>query len=541
MPRVTDTYEVDDDVVALVLEPRDDLVLERRLDGDARVAIEVPGPPVRHSGAAGCGAGATAHEFGADEGPFWAYRRTVEVEPLGGGRVRVRQTVDFWLAIPVWAWFFSGPVLSRLRRLPVPGAPARTPWWAPPDRLSARQSAVLGLLACLSLIAGYLGTLLTQTLTYAASEFGASDTAQGVTLGVVRVGVVLSLVVIGLADRRGRRQMLLVAAAGGCLVTATGALAPGLVALGASQTLARGLSTALAVLIGIVAVEEMPGGSRAYAVSVLAMAGALGAGSAVMLASISDQAESAWRILYVVPLLFLFGVRWIGRRLPETRRYLQHEHDDPRAAQPDARSARAHRLRFALLAAAGFLGAVFTAPASSFQNEFLRDERGFSSAQVSLFTIATNTPGGIGIVVGGALADRRGRRLVGAAGLLAGTAATAAMYLVAGAPMWVLSVAGAILGAATVPALGVYGPELFPTSMRGRANAGLTVLAVAGSSVGLIAAGLLSDAIGGLGEAIALLAFAPVLLAALVLAFFPETAHLELEEINPEDAAPPRA
>ena len=45
---------------------------------------------------------------------------------------------------------------------------------------------MLGLLAGLSLVAGYLGTLLTQTLTYAASEFDASDTAQGVTLAVVR-------------------------------------------------------------------------------------------------------------------------------------------------------------------------------------------------------------------------------------------------------------------------------------------------------------------------------------------------------------------
>src|SRR5690606_10048201 len=133
---------------------------------------------------------------------------------------------------------------------------------------SIRQATVLGLLCILSLIAGYLGTLLTQTITYASSEFEASDTAQGVTLAVVRVGVILSLVVVALADKRGRRQMLLVSAALGCVLTATGALAPGLAALGASQTLARGMSTALAVLIGIVAVEEMPGSSRAYAVSV---------------------------------------------------------------------------------------------------------------------------------------------------------------------------------------------------------------------------------------------------------------------------------
>jgi MFS family permease len=129
--------------------------------------------------------------------------------------------------------------------------------------------------------------------------------------------------------------------------------------------------------------------------------------------------------------------------------------------------------------------------------------------------------------------------VVGAVGLIGGVGATVLMYLAVGAPMWMFSIVGAILGAATVPALGVYGPELFPTSLRGRANAGLTVLAVAGSGVGLIAAGVLSDQLGGFGPAMALLAVGPAILAVLVLAFYPETAHLELEEINPEDARRP--
>jgi MFS family permease len=121
-------------------------------------------------------------------------------------------------------------------------------------------------------------------------------------------------------------------------------------------------------------------------------------------------------------------------------------------------------------------------------------------------------------------------------GLLGGVGATVLMFLAMGAPMWLLSSVGAIVGAATVPALGVYGPELFPTGLRGRANAGLTVLAVAGSSIGLIAAGVLSDSLGGFGSTMAVLAIGPAIVAVLVLTLYPETAHLELEEINPEDA-----
>jgi MFS family permease len=168
-------------------------------------------------------------------------------------------------------------------------------------------------------------------------------------------------------------------------------------------------------------------------------------------------------------------------------------------------------------------------------NEFLRDERGFSAARISLFTLATNTPGAIGIIVGGRLADTRGRRIVGAVGVAGGVALTVAMVLSGGWPMWALSVLGAVVGAATVPALGVYGPELFPTSLRGRANGVISILGVTGSVIGLLVAGYLSDRWGGLGPALAVLSVGPALMAVLVLVAYPETAHRELEELNPED------
>ena len=168
-------------------------------------------------------------------------------------------------------------------------------------------------------------------------------------------------------------------------------------------------------------------------------------------------------------------------------------------------------------------------------NDFLRTERGFSAARISLFTLLTNTPGGIGIVIGGRLADTRGRRVVGAIGTTGGVLFTVGMVLSQGWPMWALSVMGAVLGAMVVPALGVYGPELFPTSLRGRANGIITIVGVGGSVIGLLVAGVLSDRWNGLGPALSVLALGPLLMAILVLVAYPETAHRELEEINPED------
>ena len=140
--------------------------------------------------------------------------------------------------------------------------------------------------------------------------------------------------------------------------------------------------------------------------------------------------------------------------------------------------------------------------------------------------------------MGGRLADVRGRRIVGAVGLVGGVGATVLMYLSHGPGIYAWSVVGAIVGAATVPALGVYGPELFPTSLRGRANGAIGLCGVLGASTGLLVAGTLSDRFGGLGPALSLLALGPAVLVGLVLVAYPETAHRELEDLNPEDELP---
>jgi MFS family permease len=194
-----------------------------------------------------------------------------------------------------------------------------------------------------------------------------------------------------------------------------------------------------------------------------------------------------------------------------------------------------HGNRLLLLAASAFLLALFATPASQLMNQFLREERGFSASRISLFSVLTNTPGFIGVVVGARLADLRGRRIVGAVAVVGGVGLTAAMVLSSGWSMWALSLVGAIIGAAAIPALGVYGPELFPTSLRGRANGLISVFGVSGTVVGLLTAGYLSDRWGGLGRPLLLLSIGPLVMAVLVLVAYPETAHQELEELNPED------
>lgn len=492
------SWSPDDAAAARLDRPRDDVVVEREVEAD--------GPGRR---------------FALAAGPFVRYERRLVPEPDGS----LREEIDHQLpplVVPPFTWLYR----AALRRHPHRGG---RPFWAPPDPPDAAAANALGGLCLLAIALGYLGSLLTQTITFASDELGADKAAQGATLAGVRIGVLAAVALTALADRRGRRRVLLATASLACVITAATALVPGMVALGVAQTAVRGLTTAGAVLLAVLVAEEMPAGSRAYGISLLSMAGALGVGTALWALPLADTGDGGWRLLYGLGLLWLPLVAYVGRHLGESRRFEATHADAPMGG---------HGRRFWLLAVSALLLNLFTAPASQLMNEFLRDERGFSAARISLFTILTNTPGGIGVLVGGRLADVRGRRLVGAVGVLGGTAMTVAMVLAAGWPMWTFSVAGAVVGAATVPALGVYGPELFPTSLRGRANGIISVLGVAGSVVGLLLAGVLAERWDGLGPALAVLSVGPLLMAVLVLTAYPETAHRELEELNPEDQAP---
>lgn len=464
--------------------------------------------------------------FACEAGPFRSYERTVTTEALEDGNTRVVQEVEHRLDIPFFWPLFAWPIAADLGRI---RGPHSAPWWAPPDTVDAHGARSLGALSALSLVCGYLGTMLTQTITFAAEEFGADAELQGRVLAATRVDIVLALAVVWVVDRRGRRGPLLAATAGGCVLTALGALAPSLYWLGASQVLAKGLVGGALITIAVIGAEEMPSGSRAYSFSLLTMSGALGAGMCVGLLAVADSGDRGWRLLYAFSLLGLLVVWRAARRLPESRRF-ERPHVEATMA--------GHGRRFWLLAVSALLMAVFSVPGSQFQNEFLREEQGFSGARITLFTYLTATPGVIGIIIGGRLAEHS-RRLVGAASIAGGVGLTVVMFLSNGWPLWMASMSASIIGAAFVPALGVYGPELFPTSLRGRANGLMSGLGRVGSVAGLLLAGALVERWGGFGPVFAVLAIGPAIVVVLVLTLYPETAHRELEELNPEDARMP--
>jgi MFS family permease len=273
----------------------------------------------------------------------------------------------------------------------------------------------------------------------------------------------------------------------------------------------------------------MPRNSRAYAVSVLAMASGLGSGIAVMALPLADLGTDGWRFVYLVTLIWLVVAVDISRRLPETKRF-----ERPHEVAPPL-----DRRRFAVLATVAVCANFFVAPASFFQNSYLRDVRDFDAGQISLFTLITATPAGLGLVLGGRLADIRGRKRLIAVALPIATALVLLSFSVGGPPMWLGAFGGGFVGGIAFPALAVYRAELFPTGNRGRAAGLLTASALIGGIGGLLLVGQLLDRGQSYGQVIGLVALGQIIVVITVLAKFPETAHRELEELNPEDPSVP--
>ena len=492
MPRLRTSWGPDAPPPPDLVTPRDDLVLE-------------------HAEADGT--------FSLAGGPFTSYRRTIERDLEAD---TVVETIDYHLAIPWFGFLFWWPIRRALRSWR--RTDGRQPWWAPPDRLDDRQAAVLGLLGAASVVAGFLNTLFTQTSTFAADDFGIAKHGLGIAGTFVRLGIVLALPLVFMADRIGRRRTVAFAAFSAPIVAAFGAIAPNFVLLTATQSIARPLGLALDLLIAVVAAEEMPRSSRAYAVSILAMASGLGAGICVMALPLADIGSHGWRFVYLVPLVFLVFARDLSRRLPETKRF-QAAH---------ATHIGLPRKRFTVLAASALIGNFFVAPASFFQNNYLDRVRGYSAGRISLFTLATQTPAGIGLVIGGKLADVRGRRVMAAAGLLFSTSFVVSSFQFGGAVMWSGAFLGGLVGGVAYPALAVYRTELFPTGRRSWAGGLITAAALIGGSGGLLLAGALLDH-HGYGPVMGSLALCEVIVAVIVITTYPETAHRELEELNPED------
>ncbi|MGH2793052.1 MAG: MFS transporter [Actinomycetota bacterium] len=477
-----------------------------------------------------------------------------EVERFGevegdasGSRVALRAEVGF--RMPYFGLLFR-PLIARAVRRSLehigdvlearavgasePSAPKR-PFWAPRDPIEGWRANRIATICAVLLVAGYCGGLFTNTLDFVADSFGASDADLGVVLALTRIGILVGLVGATLADRRGRRKILLASLIGVCVSSAISALAPNLVTFGVAQVFVRGF-VQLAGIIGFVAVtEEAPEGSRAFLLAIAGMASGAGFALGAGLLPLADKAGGAWRLMFLIAALGLMLVPGIARQLPETDRYTE--------ISGRLGAARARELidpryggRFFIAAAIGFLLGFFGSPSLQFTNRYLSNVRGYSGIGIFfLRSVTQGVPALLGIILGGKLAESRGRLVIASRATLALGVMSVVFFLTGGAPLWISMLVATVAGAMSGPALTAFNTELFPTEVRGRAGAILLTVSVIGAVAGLLFVGYMAEPLGDVGKAVAITCIAPIIVAVVLIPRLPEARGKRLDEISPPE------
>jgi len=392
----------------------------------------------------------------------------------------------------------------------------------PAGSFALRDRRVLFLMGVIGFVTGYAGSQMAHTLPYARVDLGLTEGQMSAIFAGVRAVSLLGIAFSLVADRRGRRRPILLS----YLLLVTGSLLTGFLPTTAAYAVAQAL-----VRVGVVAIaslgivllaEEVSPPVRGYGLGLFGLAGSLGVGTGLLLLPIAERGPGAWRILFALGGLGLLFLPMLTRFLPESR-----------AFRPAPRIPFVKALRMGLgrhfwpMAIIGFTVAAFSAPAFDFVLERLIDGLGWRAGAARFLLIVFSGLGTVGLLAGGRLADRRGRRITTATALLLGLAGGLAFYLLdsgwALAPAIFLATFGATM---LTPAFGAQRAELFPTRVRATAGAWITNLSIVGSIFGFTVGGLLIDRYG-LSTTVSLLGIG-VLVAAVLALRLPETRGMDL-------------
>lgn len=415
--------------------------------------------------------------------------------------------------------------LARARALAWPAEPPTRDEWG-----------VILLLGTAFLVSRYDFSLLSLALPDIQRNLGVPEDRLGAFLAYARLGAVAALPLALLADRIGRRRLLLATIVGFTVCSAASAFAPNWQVFATLQFVARAFTAADEILSVVVVLEEVTAKRRGWAVGVLAAFGGLGDGLAAALYPLAGVLPYGWRALYLLataPLLFLV---WLRQRLPETRHFTAATAAGIRPRDVSDALWAKPALLLALLA----VSAAYHLPLSaalSIMSKHLQESFGYTPGQVALLFIGAGAFALLGNVVGGAVTDRIGRRTgfafacfvmtLGFSGFYLGPAALAPFF-------WVLALFAFL--ASNVVFMTLSG-ELFPTVSRATTSMLMLAVGALASAAGLFAQGWFFTALGGQGYAVAALLPAFVAAGILALVALPETSGRDLAD-HAETALP---
>jgi putative MFS transporter len=413
-------------------------------------------------------------------------------------------------------------------------------FWVPvPEGITRRQWTMLGALGATFLVNSYDLGILNLALAQVQTAFALSEQDIGKLAAFVRLGILPAFLLGVLADRLGRRKLLLATIVGFTIATFLTSFARTAGEFAVLQFLARTFVYAEDILAIVIVTEELEPHARGWGIGLMIAFGALGHGLSALMFSTVNLLPFGWRALYFCGAVPLLLVAWMRRSIQETDRFRAAAlRRDPLAqgfATPIARLVARYPGRVAAIAAALAPVAFAGGTAIQFQSKYLQSVHGYTPGDVSALFLMGGPLAMTGGLLFGRASDRFGRRPVLAAAIVTNVVATMLFYNLAGVlvPMvWVLT----IFTQFGIDVLfGAVGSELFATSHRSSASGVRSIVSTLAIASGLAVEGTLFVALGSHSAAITAMSWAALASPVILLALVPETAGRVLEEIAPDE------
>ena len=367
-----------------------------------------------------------------------------------------------------------------------------------------------------------------------AEQAGLSGTSLGVGLAVVRLAALGGLVLTGMADRFGRRAVMLRTCAVGLALTVVAAGSPSYWAFVAVFALGRPALSAAATLAQVMAAEQTTTAQRARAIALVAAGYGFGAGLVAVVHSLASGVLG-FRGVFALALVPLAVLPVIGRWVTEPDRF-ERAAVTPAQPPPVVRAvAPAFRSRLAVVALLAFALSVITGPANGLLFVYAQNVVRLAGVVVAAMVVAAGVAGLAGLLAGQWLADRVGRRPTSALSMAAVALCGCLAYSGSAAGLVAGYVCGLFAASTFAPATGALVNEVFPTSVRASVAGWQVAAGVLGAATGLVVFGAIADAGNGFGLA-ALLTFLPAVAAIALFLLLPETKGREPEDLWPQYA-----
>lgn len=399
---------------------------------------------------------------------------------------------------------------------------------APRAPLTPYQRRLFGFLGVATFFEGYDFFALTQLLTNIRQEFGLDFADSGWLLGVINAGTVLAYLLVGKADRWGRRRVLSITIFGYTTFTLLSGLAPNVWLFGLFQMLGRIFLIGEWATSMVIAAEEFPAARRGTVIGVVNAAASLGGVVCAGVVPILSQ-NFGWRSVYFAGVLPLLLLAWARRGMRETERFQASRGETERSFTSLFRTP--YRRRALELGAIWFLTYVCAQNGVSVWKDYALGELGLNDKQAAgVITLAAlaSMPLAFGA---GKLFDVIGRRkgaVIAFGSLIFGVLG---IYTLKTSLPLTLSMILAMFGINSVlSVLNTFTTELFPTELRGDAFAwSNNLIGRIGYWLSPIVVGALAQGIGW-GPVLRVSVVFPLLALALLLYFLPETRATELEQ-----------